>query len=194
MRTRVKICGITRVEDALAATTLGANYLGFVFVKDSPRYIDPVMARNITTALTTEAAPPHSRVGVFRNPSREEILRTIDVAQLDVIQIHGNFVDVDFPTIHAFQVQGSLPNTKTRADYVLFDTGGGTGRTFDWALLKNFPRTKPFFLAGGINPENVQEAIAKANPYAVDLATGVESSPGIKDRGKLKAFFEALQS
>lgn len=193
MRTRVKICGITRVEDALAATALGANYLGFVFVRESPRYIDPVTVRSITTALNTEAAPPHSRVGVFRNPSRDEVLRSIDVAQLDVIQIHGNFVDVDFPTIHAFQVQGSLPNTKTRADYVLFDTGGGTGKTFDWSLLASYPRAKPFFLAGGLNPENVAEAIAKTNPYAIDLASGVESSPGIKDRSKLKALFEAIQ-
>ena len=197
MRTRVKICGITRVEDALAATALGANYLGFVFVRESPRYIDPVMVRNITTALSTEAAPPHSRVGVFRNASREEILRTIDVAQLDVIQIHGNFVDVDFPTIHAFTVQGaaqgSLPNIKTRADYVLFETGGGTGKTFDWSLLASYPRVKPFFLAGGLTPENVAEAIAKTNPYAIDLASGVESSPGSKDRGTLKALFEAIQ-
>ena len=193
MRTRVKICGITRVEDALAATALGANYLGFVFVRESPRYVDPLAVRNITAALTTEAAPPHSRVGVFRNASRDEILRTIDIAQLDVVQIHGNFIDVNFPTIHAFQVQASLPDTKTRADYVLFDTGGGTGQTFDWSLLARYPRTKPFFLAGGITPENVQEAIAKTNPYAVDLASGVESSPGVKDRGRLKALFEAIQ-
>jgi phosphoribosylanthranilate isomerase len=193
MRTRVKICGITRAEDALAATALGANYLGFVFVRDSPRYIDPVAVRSIAIELNEAAAPPHSRVGVFRNPSRDEILRAIDIAQLDVIQLHGNFVDVNFPTIHAFQVQGSLPNAKTQADYVLFDTGGGTGRTFDWSLLASYPRTKPFFLAGGITPENVAEAIAKAKPYAVDLATGVETSPGVKDRDKLKALFEAIQ-
>ena len=193
MTVKVKICGITRAEDAELAVALGADYLGFVFVRESPRYVTPAQCGNIASALKAAALPAHSRVGVFRNATRDEILHTIDVARLDLVQIHGEAVDLDFPTIHAFQVEQELPETKTAADYVLFDTGGGTGRTFDWSLLATYPRTKPFFLAGGITPDNAREAIAKTKPYAIDLASGVERAPGIKDHDKLKRLFEAIQ-
>ena len=179
---KVKICGITRAEDAELAIELGADYLGFVFVRESPRFV---------------AHPPSThgvkRVGVFRNASRDEILRTIDVAKLDLVQIHGAFVDVVFPAIHAFKVVDALPDTTTNAEYVLFDTGGGTGRTFDWRLLAQYPRTKPFFLAGGITPDNAADAIAAARPFAIDLSSGVERAPGIKDPQKMKRLFEAIR-
>ena len=187
MKTKVKICGITRPEDAELATALGADYLGFVFVPDSPRYVPPERAMECGGH-----ASAFQRVGVFRNAPREEILRTIEIAKLDLVQIHGTFVNVDLPTIHAFKVEDSLPDTNTGAEYILFDTGGGTGRAFDWSLLANHPRTKPFFLAGGINPDNVAVAIAKTQPFAIDLASGVERAPGIKDRDKLKRLFEAI--
>lgn len=188
--TKVKICGITRAEDAALAIELGADYLGFIFVKESPRYVE---CGSIAAALRAAALPPHSRVGVFRDASRDEILRTIETAKLDLVQIHGAPVDVPVPVIHAFQIGDALPDTTTRADYVLFDTGGGTGRTFDWSLLERYDRAKPFFLAGGITPDNVAGAIAKTHPYAIDLASGVERAPGIKDPDKLKALFEAIR-
>jgi phosphoribosylanthranilate isomerase len=97
------------------------------------------------------------------------------------------------PLILAFNVKDVLPDTDTDADYLLFDTGGGTGRVFDWNLLAHYKSTKPFFLAGGINPGNVAEAIEKTNPYAIDVASGVEERPGVKDHRKLRALFEAIK-
>lgn len=181
MTTKVKICGITRAEDAELAIELGASYVGFIFVPESPRHV---------------VHPPQThgvkRVGVFRNQPAEAIMRTIETAHLDFVQIHGD-MRVDFPTIRAFKVGDTLPDTTTDADYILFDTGGGTGRTFDWNLLGAYERDKPFFLAGGITPDNVAEAIAKTHPYAIDVASGVERAPGIKDHDKLRRLFEAIR-
>lgn len=181
--TKVKICGITRAEDAELAIELGADYLGFIFVKESPRYV--------------ERAPRTSgvkRVGVFRGATVDEIVRIAEAAQLDLVQLHGDEpYTLDIPTIKAFNVRDTLPDTTTGADYILFDTGGGTGRTFDWSLLAGYPRTKPFFLAGGITPDNVAEAIARTNPFAIDVASGVESSPGVKDPRKLRTLFERIR-
>jgi phosphoribosylanthranilate isomerase len=182
MTTRVKICGITRAEDAELAIALGADYLGFIFVKESPRYVEH--------APRTEGV---QRVGVFRGATLDEIRRTADEERLDLVQIHGAALPVDLPLIHAFNVKDALPDTNTDADYVLFDTGGGTGRIFDWNLLATYDRTKPFFLAGGITPDNVAEAISKTSPYAIDVASGVEERPGVKDHRKLKALFEAIK-
>lgn len=182
--TRVKICGLTRAEDAAYAEDLGADYLGFIFVRESKRYIEP------------ERVPPTSRakrVGVFRGATVDEIRRTAEVARLDMVQIHGDALRVELPLIHAFTVGDTLPDAHTEADYVLFDTGGGLGRAFDWNLLERYPRTKPFFLAGGIRPENVAAAIEKTRPYAIDVASGVESAPGIKDFTRMKLLFEAIR-
>jgi len=191
---KVKICGITRAEDAQLAIELGADYLGFIFVRESPRYVTPERALECGGN-----ASAFQRVGVFRNAHPEEILRTVEAAKLDLVQIHGTFLRhpppanrQPPPVIQAFHVRDTLPDATTDADYILFDTGGGTGRTFDWNLLATYPRTKPFFLAGGITPENVASAIAKTNPYAIDVASGVESRPGIKDPDKLKRLFEAI--
>jgi phosphoribosylanthranilate isomerase len=190
--TRVKICGLTRPDDVELAIELGADYLGFIFVKESPRYVERAPR---TTGV--------QRVGVFRGATVEEIARIAAEQQLDLVQVH----DVGqasacpdrlkpvlrLPAIRAFHVQGALPDTNTDADYILFDTGGGTGRVFDWNLLAAYPRTKPFFLAGGITPDNVAEAIEKTQPYAIDVASGVESSPGVKDHDKLRRLFEAIK-
>ena len=181
--TKVKICGITRAEDADLAIELGADYLGFVFVRESPRYVEhPPATRGV------------KRVGVFRNASIDEVRRIVERAQLDLVQLHGDETYVlDIPTIKAFNVTDGLPETTTDAEFVLFDTGGGTGRTFDWSLLAGYPRTKPFFLAGGIHPGNVADAIAQTNPFAIDVASGVESAPGIKDPLKMRTLFERVQ-
>lgn len=192
--TKIKICGITRDEDAAFAEELGADFLGFIFVPESPRYV--------TRAPRSERA---KRVGVFRGASFDQIQRTIDEAQLDLVQLHmecggesrrfqsaGSAAALRI--IHAFHVKDALPDTTTDADYVLFDTGGGTGRVFDWNLLQTYPRTKPFFLAGGIDPDNVAAAIAATRPFAIDVASGVEASPGIKDPHKLKLLFERVKA
>jgi len=187
--TKIKICGLMRPEDAVLAAELGADFLGFIFAKESPRYV--------SSAAVSAAAAQASRlrckiVGVFRNESAEEIERIAREAQLDYVQIH-NITRVDFPTIRAFHVKDTLPDTTTDAKYVLFDTGGGTGRTFDWTLLEDYPRTKPFFLAGGITPDNVAAAIDAVQPFAIDLASGIESSPGIKDHHKMRLLFERVK-
>ena len=203
--TKIKICGLTRDEDVALAEELGADFLGFIFVPESPRFV--------TRAPRSERA---KRVGVFRGASVEDIRRTIESASLDYVQIHDvtlsrgdgegsqdarsshfeilRSAQDDVGLIHAFKVDNELPDTTTHADYVLFDTGGGTGRVFDWTLLNDYPRTKPFFLAGGLNPDNVVSAIAAAQPFAIDVASGVESSPGIKDPHKLQLLFERVRT
>lgn len=192
--TRVKVCGITRAEDALAAMGLGADYLGFVFVPESPRYVTPSECVRIVATLRAADLERPSIVGVFRNRRREEVMEIANLASLDLVQLHGEETySLEMPTIKAFNVRGALPDVQTDADYVLFDSGGGTGRTFDWSLLRGYPRGKPFFLAGGITPDNVAEAIERTEPFAIDVASGVESAPGIKDRDKLQRLFERIQ-
>jgi phosphoribosylanthranilate isomerase len=209
--THVKICGITRHEDAALASDLGAAYLGFIFVKESPRYIDPEKAAEIISAVRSCGAPaapagesptpeagvaPQTTkfVGVFRNQPLDEVRRIARIAKLDLVQLHGDETyTLDLPTIKAFQVNGALPETNAHADYILFDTGGGTGRTFDWQLLAGYARSKPFFLAGGITPENVAEAIEATQPFAIDVASGVESAPGVKDPHKLRELFARIK-
>ena len=183
---KIKICGITLQEDAALAVELGEDFLGFIFVKESPRCIDAEHASHIATSRA-------KRVGVFRNESPEVIRVIAEIAMLDFVQIHGEEPhDVGLPVIHAFSVGDALPDANTSAEYVLFDTGGGTGRVFDWRLLDAYPRTKPLFLAGGISPGNVRDAIA-AQPFAIDVNSGVEESPGIKDHDKLRLLFERVQ-
>ena len=212
--TKVKICGITRAEDAALAEELGADYLGFIFVRESPRYVTPEQAREILECGSASyrsgtpqrelrhrgdperrLASPHSRtVGVFRNSPVDEVIAIAAYVGLDLVQLHGHETyALDLPTIKAFNVQDALPDTTTHADYILFDTGGGTGRTFDWSLLARYAGAQPFFLAGGITPDNVAEAIERTRPYAIDLASGVEERPGIKDHGKLRKLFERIK-
>ena len=220
--TRIKICGITRAEDAKVCAELGADFVGFVFVKESPRYVAPEKAREITQVrgrVSSEGEAPHPNplptavrlrrgegtdfrgllfVGVFRDAPLHEIHRIAAIAQLDVIQLHGNESDdfvraIELPVIKALNVQHALPDTTSSADWLMFDSGGGTGRAFDWSLLASYPRTKPFFLAGGLTPDNVEDAIGGVRPDAIDLSSGVESAPGIKDHDKLRELFERVK-
>ncbi len=189
--TRIKICGITRAEDAAVCDALGADFLGFIFVRESPRFIPPEHAGQIETNAT--------RVGVFRDEPVDEIARVARIARLDVVQLHGSEGDdviekIALPVIKAFQIgQAGVPvlHLETKAEWVMFDTGGGTGRAFDWTLLHGYSG-KPFFLAGGITPENVSEAI-RTQPYAIDVASGVESKPGVKDHAKVRALFRKVR-
>jgi phosphoribosylanthranilate isomerase len=213
--TKIKICGITRADDAHMAAELGADFLGFIFVPDSPRYIDPKRAAKIIAQVQwsggkgtrhdgrpIESHPLHC-VGVFRDASVEEMRRVSEIAGNEYLQLHGNESDevvrgVGKPVIKAVLVGATVPVVATSAEWLLFDThdaqkGGGTGRTFDWSLLARVPRSKPFFLAGGITPDNVADAIRAVRPDAIDVASGVESAPGVKDQGKLRKLFDRVR-
>ncbi len=203
MPTRVKICGITRASDARLAVELGAAALGFNFYPPSPRAIEPAAARKIIAGL-----PPFvMAVGVFADEADaghvEAIARRAGVA---AVQLHGprfpgalNQLD-GFRLIRAIAVQGKAKVNhlaKLRADAFLLDAfdpelRGGTGKTFDWRFARAAKRYGTVILAGGLTPENVGRAIREVRPFAVDVASGVESSPGKKDPAKLRAFFRAV--
>jgi phosphoribosylanthranilate isomerase len=192
MTPQIKICGITRYEDAAFAADLGADYLGFIFVPSSPRYIEPEQA----SAIIQRVHGPQF-VGVFRDATATDIA---NVQGLHYAQLHGTETDDDvraaaLPAIKALRVGDVLPDTTAHpsAAYLMFDTGGGTGRTFDWSLLALYPRTQPFFLAGGLTPDNVGAAISAVRPDAVDVSSGVEAAPGVKDHAKIKTFFERVR-
>jgi len=208
--TTIKICGITRLDDATYAAELGADFLGFIFVPGSPRYIDPKRAARIIAQVQwaggkgtrhdgrpLESHPLHC-VGVFRNASAEEIKRVTAIAGNEYVQLHGDEPDevvreIGKPVIRSVAVGETIPVVATSAEWLMFDKGGGTGHTFDWSLMSRVPRTKRFFLAGGLTPDNVAEAIRIVRPDGVDVATGVESAPGVKDPAKLRKFFDQVR-
>lgn len=202
--TQVKICGITREEDAHACATLGADFIGFVFVPSSPRFITPGAAARIAKTLDPVARP--KLVGVFRDAPCETVARVAAGVPLDYVQLHGDESEADFatlplPAIKAVRVGETLPDTAgfASAQWLLFDTlderrGGGTGRRFDWSLLAQYQRARPFFLAGGITPDNAAAAISAVRPDSIDVSSGVESAPGIKDLEKLRQLFERVRS
>ncbi|WP_246840964.1 phosphoribosylanthranilate isomerase [Hahella sp. CCB-MM4] len=202
MRTRCKICGITRLEDALQAVESGVDALGFVFYEPSPRYIDPVKADEIVRQL-----PPFvSSVGLFVNHGRDQVESILKTVRLDVLQFHGDEDDAfcrSFNKVYykAIGVESAEALQQKMREYpgasaLLLDTHdpvlkGGTGRSFDWRLV-GAERPKPIILAGGLNPENVREAINLTHPYAVDVSGGVEASKGIKDAQLMKDFLREV--
>lgn len=202
--TRIKICGITREEDALFCADKGADFLGFIFVPSTPRFIEPERAAAIAGKLRDRQSRPRI-VGVFRDASAEYMHEIGALVGLDLVQMHGNETNADVDSvglgaIKAYRVGDSLPDTTAHpsAEWVLFDAfeerrAGGTGRRFDWSLLAAYPRTKPFFLAGGLTPDTVAAAISLVRPDAIDVASGVESAPGVKDHGKLERLFERVK-
>lgn len=203
MRTRVKICGITRREDALAAAELGVDAIGFVFYASSPRHIDKVGARDICRSL-----PPFiTKVGLFVNAIAEQVHETREFVGLDLLQFHG---DEDPEYCHGFdqpylkvvrmQTDTDLAEVASRfprASALLLDSfidgqAGGTGKTFDWAKVPaGLPM--PVVLAGGLTADNVASAIKQVRPYAVDVSSGVEHAGGIKDASKMAAFMRAVR-
>lgn len=204
--TRIKICGITREDDALRAAELGADFLGFIFVRESPRFVAPERARDIAAAVRDkhgESAP--KLVGVFYDHGPDYIRELASVATLDLAQLHGSEPDddiaaLDLPVIKSLRVGDTLPDTHAAptAAWLLFDTfderrAGGTGRRFDWSLLAMYQRTKPFFLSGGLGPDNIVAAVTLVRPDAIDLSSGVESEPGVKDHAKLQKLFERIR-
>lgn len=202
--TKIKICGLTREEDALYCASAGADFLGFIFVPSTPRFIEPEKAAAIVARVRENENPPKF-VGVFRDASSEYMREIAELAGLDLVQLHGNETDEDvrnvaLPTIKTLRVGDTLPDTHStpNAAWLLFDTyderrTGGTGRRFDWSLLALFDRSKPFFLSGGINPDNVASAVSLVRPDAIDLSSGVESEPGVKDHSKLARLFERVR-
>ena len=202
--TRVKVCGIGRRQDALLAVELGASALGFVFWPRSPRAVTAGVVRDITDGL-----PPFvSRVGVFVNEPRASVLATAVEAGLTGIQLHGDedasaYLDSPLPVIKALPVSkgfslSAVEDLPPRVT-VLLDAHdparrGGTGQVIEWTVAAAAARLRPVILSGGLTPENVQRAAAEVQPYAVDVSSGVESAPGIKDEHKLRAFFAALHT
>jgi len=202
--TKIKICGITREEDALLAADLGADFLGFIFVPSSPRFVEPERAAAIAARVRERQSPPRL-TGVFHDSSPEYIKEIASLTGIDIAQLHGSETDDDiralgFPAVKVLRVGDSLPDTQLTptAAWLLFDTfderrAGGTGRRFDWSVLASYDRSKPFFLSGGITPDNVVAAISLVRPDAIDIASGVESEPGVKDREKLERLFERIR-
>jgi phosphoribosylanthranilate isomerase len=201
---RVKICGITRDEDAQLAAQLGATAIGLVLWPGSPRYLGAERARAIVGNL-----PSHvTAVGVFVNQPLDEVRRAAETAALGAVQLHGE-EPLEYaqallqPVVKAVPVTtgfdpaalGAWPPEIT----VLLDAHdpvrrGGTGTTIDWTLAARAAAHRPVLLSGGLTPENVAEAIGQVRPYGIDLSSGVERAPGIKDPGRLRALFDALAS
>ncbi len=202
MRTRVKICGITRIEDAMTAAQAGADAIGFVFDPKSPRHVHPDQALKIARAL-----PPFiTIVGLFVNAAPDTIEGVLSHVPLDLIQFHGNEKPEQCRRYHRSYIKAihMKPDVDLREmarlygdatglllDTYVADVAGGSGQAFDWNRI---PRDlgKPVILAGGLTPENVAEAVRKVRPFAVDVSSGVELSKGIKDANKISAFIEAV--
>ena len=202
MRTRTKICGITRVEDAQAAVAVGADAIGLVFYANSPRYVGIERAAEIIASL-----PPFvAAVGLFVNADPAEVRAVLGAVRLDLLQFHGDesaqyCQSFHFPYIKALRVRPGVNLVQYAADFasaraLLLDAyqegvAGGTGQVFDWGLIPaDLP--KPVILAGGLNAGNVAEAIRQVRPYAVDVSGGVEREKGIKDADKIAAFMRGV--
>jgi phosphoribosylanthranilate isomerase len=204
MSTRVKICGITNIADGLAAAEAGADMVGLMFYEGSPRHITLAQAAEISRAL-----PPFlMRVGVFVNPEPDFVLRAIADCNLTLLQFHGDetsefCTQFGLMSLKAIRVR----DAESLAQLESFDTSaflldahsksglGGTGEKFNWDLAVEAQKFgKPIFLAGGLTPENVADAVRKVQPFAVDVSSGVESAPGRKDHAKVKAFIAAAKS
>jgi phosphoribosylanthranilate isomerase len=202
----VKVCGLTRIEDALASCDAGADLAGFVFVRQSPRFIEPGKAREIVQALPEAVG----KVGVFAGAGPDEIRAIAALAGITHVQLHGPF-DIPDPelaeglgvsTIRALRV-GSAADLagaeEIPADLLLLDARldgalGGTGRTFDWSLARTLCVRRKVIVAGGLTPGNVGQAVRLLHPHGVDVSSGVESSPGVKDHGKMREFIRAARA
>ena len=192
--TKVKICGLSTKEAVETAVSAGADYIGFVFAPSK---------RQVTLDQATELAkliPVNvKKVGVFVSPSRVELLEAIGKVGLDLVQVHGQvaddvFEDLPCDSIQAVQVDGEGHVPHSQADYLLFDAPvAGSGQTFDWEQLDTTELSQPFFIAGGLNEDNVEESIQHFSPFAVDVSSGVETD-GQKDHEKIRRFIERVKN
>ena len=196
--TRIKMCGLRRPEDIEAAGELLPEYIGFVFFPGSKRYVAPETARALKAGLN----PGIRTVGVFVDEKPETVAKLLSDGTIDLAQLHGSedeayLADLrkrtDKPLIRAFRVRGAedaLRAQASSADEILLDAGAGDGKTFDWSWLRQVKR--PYFLAGGLTPENAGRAVRELNPYAVDVSSGIETG-GFKDIVKMRAFVRAVR-
>lgn len=199
---KVKICGITNAEDALNAVEIGADAIGFIFVKASPRYVAPESAYQIIQNL-----PPFViKVGVFADATKDEITDIINYTGINCLQLHGNeapdFIrNFRMPVIKSFRVKTGFELSilgKYNTSAFLLDTFaenqiGGTGKTFDWNIAIEAKKYGKIILAGGLNENNIMEAIRTVQPYAVDINSGVEAEPGKKDKEKIRKLFRIIR-
>lgn len=206
-RTHVKICGLTNLEDARFASGALADFLGFIFYEKSPRYVEPAKAGVIINWIEGPGT-----VGVFVNQPLDDVNMIARETGIDLIQLHGNESPdycrlIEKPVIKVFhldsktdprELKQKIEGYRDVVEYYLFDTKssshwGGTGQTFEWDLLKDLSMDKPFFLSGGLKRANVLEACRRVNPFAVDLSSGLEKAPGIKDYDKIEMFFNEMK-
>jgi phosphoribosylanthranilate isomerase len=199
---RVKVCGLRREDDARLAVDLGATAVGFIFWPGSRRFIDPAKARAVAASLPEAVM----RVGVFVDQEPGFVREVVDAVSLDGVQLHGSEAVADYAALDVRLIKAigvpdpfdasvidSVPESVT----LLLDAHdperhGGTGRTIDWTVARAVAARRQTILSGGLNPRNVAEAVDRVRPYMIDVSSGVESSPGIKDPVKLRAFFKAL--
>jgi phosphoribosylanthranilate isomerase len=203
---KVKVCGITNVEDAAAAVEAGADALGFVFYRKSPRYIEPTLARQIIMSLPPLVTP----VGVFVDEDQQVVRNLMDNCGLAFAQLHGNesatyCQELGRPALKALRVKDrstflALAEFRGRAglrgfvlDSFSDQTYGGTGQVIDWQLAAEAAKAASILLAGGLTPDNVEKAIQAVQPYGVDVSSGVERAPGKKDHDKVRAFIRAVR-
>jgi phosphoribosylanthranilate isomerase len=201
--TKIKICGIKTVDDALAAMDAGADLLGFNFYPNSPRYISVGQCRDVMSVMRKYGQITY--VGVFVNASVAEIRATMETAALTLAQLHGDETSEMIRSLdgRAFKAFRGVPDrlngfAREDAPALLVDASvkgayGGTGMTADWKSAAELAKHIPLLLAGGLTPENVAEAVRQVRPWGVDVASGVESSPGMKDAAKMKAFVKAVK-
>jgi phosphoribosylanthranilate isomerase len=205
---QIKICGITCLEDGLAAVEAGANLLGFNFYSPSPRFITPQDCARLVARLPGEVV----KVGVFVNASPAEVAAVLEDCGLDLAQLSGDEPPSDLEAIGVRAFKALRPADERAVEQALacypprpvppawlidaFQPGryGGTGQTADWSLAAGLAQRAPILLAGGLNPENAAQAVARVQPWGVDVASGVESAPGRKDPGKMAAFVAAARS
>ncbi|HOO81212.1 MAG TPA: phosphoribosylanthranilate isomerase [Alphaproteobacteria bacterium] len=209
--TAVKICGLKDPENLSAATSAGARYVGFVFYPPSPRNIAADSAKELSLTLPTGV----KAIGLFVNPTNEQLEHILGIVPLDMLQLHGSESPervqqikdkFAMPVMKATKIREpadleTVPAYEETADWLLFDSRpeaatlpGGTGHSFDWSLLAGKTFSRPWMLSGGLTPENVAEALSQLSPTAVDVSSGVESAPGVKDPAKIKAFIDAVKS
>ncbi|HOP47202.1 MAG TPA: phosphoribosylanthranilate isomerase [Desulfobacteraceae bacterium] len=201
--TGVKICGITNAEDALAAVRCGADAVGFIFYRKSPRYISPEDAKEIIDLLPESTA----KVGVFVNYEISGVKRIMELCRLDLVQLHGNESPVYCSSFDSRQIikaiarePGDSPELEQYpVKALLIDAydpkrHGGTGKTSDWELAARISKVRPLILSGGLNAENIRDAIRAVSPDAVDINSGVEISPGRKDHRKIHEIVEIVRA
>ncbi len=203
--TKIKICGIKTLNDALAAIDAGTDYLGFNFYSKGVRFIEKEVCAEITSVLKREH-PKIKLVGVFVNSSVDEVKNILDTCSLDLAQLHGDETPEIFAQLvpHAFKAFRGVPTDITGYEHkdgpaFLVDAAvkgmyGGSGVTADWSAAAELAKKYPLLLAGGLTPENVADAVRQVNPWGVDVASGVESAPGEKDAAKMKKFVNTVRA